>query len=101
MKINNNYLLRKLVSYGVYETKPLDKDSNIENEPIITDSEENKRQVIVDNVSDDEIYLTLETKKIEILDSIRGMLKFFVILTIISLVILFFVLINNLSATRF
>lgn len=97
MKITNNYLLKKLASYGVYETRPLGKGSNIENAPIITDNEGNKKQVIIDNVSDDEVYLTLETKKIEILDSIRGMLKFFVILTIIGMVVAFFALISNLS----
>ncbi len=101
MKITNNYLLKKLASYGVYETRPLGKGSNIENSPIITDSEGNKKQVVTDNVSDDEVYLILETKKIETLDSIRGMLKFFVVLTIISLVIFFFVLISNLSGARF
>lgn len=101
MKITNNYLLKKLVSYGVYETKPIIKDLGIENDLIITDDEGNKKQIITDNVSDDEVYLMLEAKKIEILNSIKGMLKFFVALTIIGIVIAFFVLINNLSGARF
>lgn len=95
MKITNNYLLTKLASYGIYKTKPLNKESNIPVEYIITDSEGNKKQVITDNVSDEEVYLILETKKIEILDSIRSMLKFFTILTVISLIILFFSILNN------
>lgn len=101
MKITNNYLLKKLASYGVYETKPIKKDLGIENALIITDDEGNKKQIITDNVSDDEVYLMLEAKKIEILNSIKGMLKFFVALTIIGIVIAFFVLISNLSGARF
>lgn len=98
MKISNNYLLKKLASYGVYKTEPLSKGLNVENTHIIVDEEGNKLHVITDDVSDDEVYLTLEAKKIEILNSIKVMLRFFVVLTIISLVILFCFVLSNLSA---
>lgn len=101
MKITNKYLLNKLASYGVYETKPVTKGSNVDKTYIITDVEGNEKQVITDKVTDEEVYLLLEAKKIEVLDSIRGMLKFFVILTIIGMVISFFVLIKQLSGMHF
>lgn len=98
MKISNSYLLKKLVSYGVYKTEPLNHISDIEHTHIIADETGNKLKVITKDISDDEINLILEIKKIEALNSIKTMLKFFVILTIIGLIILFCFILSNLSS---
>ena len=95
MKIKSNYLLSKLVSLGIYQTEPLN-NNNIDNENIITDAVGNNLRVITENVSDDEVYTALEVEKIETLKSIKSMLKFFVVLTVIGLFIFFLMFVDGL-----
>lgn len=98
MKIKSKYLLGKLVSLGIYQTEILSNNkNNIDNDNIITDAVGNDLRVITENVSDDEVYTALEVEKIETLHSIKSMLKFFVVLTIVGLFIFLLTFVDGLS----
>lgn len=93
MRFTNKYVLKELVSLGILSTKPLTKTNATESDSIIEDASGSKRIVVTDKISDEEIKVSLELKKIELLKSIKDILKFFVVITIISaLVVLFYMI---------
>lgn len=87
MNINNKKSIEYLANNGVIPTEVV---SNITNDSIFIDCHDKqgnliKKRVLIDSVSDDEIYVALEVEKLKTLHSIKSMLKFFTILTAIGL----------------
>lgn len=85
-----NYLLFTL---GVFKNKQLDSNLNINDDTHFTDSFEKTNEIITNELDKTEIQIALMAKQIEFLKSIKNILFFFTIITIIGIVItLFFIL---------
>lgn len=91
METNNKKLIKLLGALGVLETELITKDNpktlgditySVTN--IMGDSL-NEYRVLKNNVDDETVNLLLKAEQLKTLRSIQKMLKFFVILTIISL----------------
>lgn len=84
MKTNIS-LIKKLARLGILETETIkykkDTDITIEN----TNGEEVR--VLTDNVSDEELPLMIITAQLATLKSIRSMVKFFTIFTVVCIAI--------------
>lgn len=88
-----NYLLMTL---GIFKSKQLDSNSNINDDTHFTDSFEKTNQIITDELNENEIKIALMAKQTEFLKSIKNMLLFFMIVFIIGMILaLFFVLKMN------
>lgn len=88
-----NYLLMTL---GIFKSKQLDSNSNINDDTHFTDSFEKTNQIITDELNENEIKIALMAKQTEFLKSIKNMLFFFMIVFIIGMILaLFFVLKMN------
>lgn len=82
-------ILKKLVSYGIYPTKSLGFNYNPERENadnIIHNDDGEYMQVETNAISKEDLKLALEIKKIDEIQSIKGMVKFFFTWAIISLI---------------
>ncbi len=85
-----NYLLMTL---GIFKSKQLDSNSNINDDTHFTDSFENTNEIITDELNDNEIKIALMAKQTEFLKSIKNILLFFMIAFIVGMVLtLLFVL---------
>lgn len=85
-----NYLLMTL---GIFKSKQLDSNSNINDDTHFTDSFENTNEIITDELNDNEIKIALMAKQTEFLKSIKNILLFFMIAFIVGMVLtLIFVL---------
>lgn len=88
-----NYLLMTL---GIFKSKQLDSNSNINDDTHFTDSFGKTNQIITDELNEKEIKIALMAKQTEFLKSIKNMLFFFMIVFIIGMILaLFFVLKMN------
>lgn len=88
-----NYLLMTL---GIFKSKQLDSNLNINDDTHFTDSFEKTNQIITDELNENEIKIALMAKQTEFLKSIKNMLFFFMIVFIIGMILaLFFVLKMN------
>lgn len=88
-----NYLLMTL---GIFKSKQLDSNLNINDDTHFTDSFEKTNQIITDELNENEIKIVLMAKQTEFLKSIKNMLFFFMIVFIIGMILaLFFVLKMN------
>lgn len=83
---NNKRLLTKLAYLGVLKTEPVNLNSiTNENDIIITKYDDSKEKVILNiDTTNEELLLLIETEKLETIKSIKSMIKFFVIFTIIG-----------------
>ncbi len=85
-----NYLLMTL---GVFRSKQLDTNSNINDDTHFTDSFEKTNEIITNELNDDEVKIALMAKQTEFLKSIKNILFFFMIVFVIGMVLtLLFVL---------
>lgn len=85
-----NYLLMTL---GIFKSKQLDTNSNINDDTHFTDSFEKTNEIITDELNENEIKIALMAKQTEFLKSIKNILLFFMISFIAGMVLtLFFVL---------
>jgi len=86
----NKQILKKLVAIGIYPYKTLTSCSastyQASDNIIYNEVNDEYMQVNTDEVSQEELPIALEVKKIEEISSIKSMIKFFVILTIINIV---------------
>ena len=88
-----NYLLMTL---GIFKSKQLDSNSNINDDTHFTDSFEKTNEIITDALNENEIKIALMAKQTEFLKSIKNILLFFMIAFIAGMVLtLFFVLKAN------
>lgn len=83
---NNKRLLTKLANLGVLKTEPVKSNSfTNENDIIITKYDDSKEKVILDkDTTNEELILMVEAEKLETLKSIKSMIKFFVVSTLIG-----------------
>lgn len=85
-----NYLLMTL---GIFKSKQLDTNSNINDDTHFTDSFEKTNEIITDELNENEIKIALMAKQTKFLKSIKNILLFFMISFIAGMVLtLFFVL---------
>lgn len=85
-----NYLLMTL---GIFKSKQLDTNSNINDDTHFTDSFEKTNEIITDGLNENEIKIALMAKQTEFLKSIKNILLFFMISFIAGMVLtLLFVL---------
>lgn len=85
-----NYLLMKL---GIFKSRQLDSNSNINDDTHFTDSFEKTNEIITDELNDHEVRIALMIKQTEFLKSIKNILFFFMIVFIIGMALgLFFLL---------
>lgn len=85
-----NYLLMKL---GIFKSRQLDSNLNINDDTHFTDSFEKTNEIITDELNDHEVRIALMIKQTEFLKSIKNILFFFMIVFIIGMVLgLFFLL---------
>ena len=96
MKITNKELLKKLAEINACPTEKV-YNANLNEENVVVDNESEARRVLVDDVSDEEIFVALQVEQLETLRSIKSMLKFFTILTVVGLVLGFIVTIGGLG----
>lgn len=85
MKQYNKYLLKQLVGHEILSTRNLERTETVTDWSII-DTSDGWKKVLVEDVTDEDFELLLKLKELEYLKSIKSMIKFFVALTIISLV---------------
>lgn len=84
------------MTLGIFKSKQLDSNSNINDDTHFTDSFEKTNQIITDELNENEIKIALMAKQTEFLKSIKNMLFFFMIVFIIGMILaLFFVLKMN------
>jgi hypothetical protein len=83
---SNKRLLKKLANLGVLKTEPIKLSSFAnENDIIITKSNDSKEKVILDkDTTNEELLLMIEAENLETLKSIKNMIKFFVVSTLIG-----------------
>lgn len=85
-----NYLLMTL---GIFKSKQLDTNSNINDDTHFADSFEKTNEIITDGLNENEIKIALMAKQTEFLKSIKNILLFFMISFIAGMVLtLLFVL---------
>lgn len=88
-----NYLLMTL---GIFKSKQLDSNSNINDDIHYTDSFEKTNEIITDELNENEIRIALMAKQTEFLKAIKNILFFFMIVFIVGMVFaLLFVLKMN------
>lgn len=84
------------MTLGIFKSKQLDSNLNINDDTHFTDSFEKTNQIITDELNENEIKIALMAKQTEFLKSIKNMLFFFMIVFIIGMILaLFFVLKMN------
>lgn len=84
------------MTLGIFKSKQLDSNLNINDDTHFTDSFEKTNQIITDELNENEIKIVLMAKQTEFLKSIKNMLFFFMIVFIIGMILaLFFVLKMN------
>ena len=85
-----NYLLMTL---GIFKSKQLDANSNINDDTHFTDSFEKTNEIITDGLNENEIQIALMAKQTQFLKSIKNILLFFMISFIAGMILtLLFVL---------
>lgn len=77
-----NYLLMTL---GIFKSKQLDTNLNINDDTHFTDSFEKTNEIITDELNESEVTIVLMAKQTEFLKSIKNMLLFFTVVTIIGI----------------
>lgn len=80
-----NYLLCTL---GIFRSKQLESNLNINDDAHFTDSFEKTNEIITDALNETEIQTALMAKQTELLKSIKNMLFFFTIITAVGVVIM-------------
>ena len=81
------------MTLGVFRSKQLDTNSNINDDTHFTDSFEKTNEIITNELNDDEVKIALMAKQTEFLKSIKNILFFFMIVFVIGMVLtLLFVL---------
>lgn len=89
-----NYLLCTL---GIFKSKQLESNQNINDDTHFTDSSEKTNEIITNELNETEIQIALMAKQTEFLKSIKNMLFFFTIITIIGLIIILLVIMKQFS----
>lgn len=89
-----NYLLCTL---GIFKSKQLDSNLNINDDTHFTDSFEKTNEIITNELTETELQTALMAKQTEFLKSIKNMLFFFTIITIIGIVIVLLTLLTQFS----
>lgn len=84
MKVKNKEILKQLTEEKVCQTETV-YNANLNEPDVVTNSNGDAVRVLVDTTSSDEIITAIMLKQLQTLKSIKSMLKFFTILTIISL----------------
>ncbi len=85
-----NYLLMKL---GIFQSKQLNSNSNMDDDTHFTDSFEKTNEIITDKLNENEIKIALIAKQTEILKVIKSILFFLMIVITIDMILtLIFVL---------
>ncbi len=92
MNITNKTILSKLAKYNILESRELKGGRKQNGDNVVTD-EFGNTIVVIDDVPNEEISMQLELKKIDLLHSIKNMLKFFTITYIIGFaaILLYFI----------
>ena len=83
--MKNQKLIQELVDLEIYSVCYDDNEVINDDDMTITDSNNIKRKVNDNNLSENEIMLLLSTQRPSLMKSIKSMLQFFVILTVIGL----------------
>lgn len=85
---NNKELIKELARVGILPTEPVKSERLLsESDIIFTGNDGEKKKVIVDpNLTNEEILLMIEADKLAKVNSIKSMVKFFVILTVIGMI---------------
>lgn len=85
---NNKELIKELARVGILQTEPVKSERLLsENDIVFTGNDGEKKKVIVDqNLTNEEILLMIEADKLAKVNSIKSMVKFFVILTVIGMI---------------
>lgn len=89
-----NYLLCTL---GIFKSKQLDSNLNINDDTHFTDSFEKTNEIITNELTETELQTALMAKQTEFLKSIKNMLFFFTVVTIIGIVITLLTLLTQFS----
>ena len=92
MKTNVN-IIKKLARLGVLDVEPVKYKK--EDDVIIKNSEGEERRVLLDGVTDEDLPLLIAAEQLKTLKSIQKMLKFFTILTIVTLACGFLLVLIN------
>ena len=79
-----NYLLMKL---GIFKSKQIDSNSNINDDIHFTDSFEKTNEIITDELNENEIKIALMAKQTELLKTIKNVLFFFMFVFVIGMVL--------------
>ena len=82
MKTNVN-IIKKLARLGVLDVEPVKYKK--EDDIVIKNSEGEEQRVLLDGVTDEDLPLLIAAEQLKTLKSIQKMLKFFTILTIVTL----------------
>ena len=91
MKTDNEKLVKELGELGVLETEPGKFKS--QSDIMITNSNGESCRVITDNVADEDLPILIQKEQLKTLRSIKSMLKFHTVLTVIGLIgVIFWVL---------
>ncbi|MBQ6893366.1 MAG: hypothetical protein IJN48_04095 [Clostridia bacterium] len=83
--LKDKELIEKLGMMGILATEELKGPA--EKDDIVLDYGSYQKRVIVDSVPEEELMLAVAVEQLETLKSIKSMVKFFVVLTVIGLVI--------------
>ena len=79
-----NYLLMKL---GIFQSKQLNSNSNMDDDTHFTDSFEKTNEIITDKLNENEIKIALIAKQTEILKVIKSILFFLMIVITIDMIL--------------
>lgn len=83
--IKDKYILKRLAELEIVPTRDIAPGANVEGERIVTINGGYKKEVLIENVTDDEIKIGLEIEKINILQTLRNIHKFFLIIFILGI----------------
>ncbi len=93
MKIRNKNTLKKLVKYNLAMTQSVNGNMIISNgDDIITWNDGLQYQVLLEDVTPEELDVAIKLEQLETLNKIKGMMSFFWVIGIILLIVLGLVL---------
>lgn len=81
---NNKKLIRKLARLGVLKTEPVKSTSFLSDNDVVITKYDSKEKVILEDTTNEELLLMIEAENLETLKSIKNMIKFFVVSTLIG-----------------
>ena len=93
MKIRNKNTLKKLVKYNLAMTQSVNDNMIISNgDDIITWNDGLQYQVLLEDVTPEELDVAIKLEQLEALNKIKGMMSFFWVIGIILVIVLGLVL---------